>query len=213
MLIIQNLKTMKRILTTLFLVFYYQFTNAQNQDSQQYKSVTKNIAGIQAGFFGVDIYNEYKLFNIISLRTDFSLYSGIDYEERFLEDGEFSYLFDPNKVVFTPIINIQPKVYYNLTRRVRKGKNIHNNGANYFSLNFKYIPNWFVITKSDTQPITQFYVVPTFGIRRNFAEKFNYEFKAGLGGGTAFHSKDKTVGSAFLELSFKLGYDFYRKQK
>ncbi|MDO4228320.1 MAG: hypothetical protein Q4C98_00755 [Capnocytophaga sp.] len=201
---------MIKIITTLFFILCYQFTTAQEQPQQH--SISKNITGIQAGFFGVDLYNEFKLFNIISLRTDFSLYSGIGYEGSTLDEGESPfYFFDPNRVVFTPIINLQPKVYYNLTRRVRKGKNIDSNGANYFSLNFKYVPNWFVITKSNAQPITQFYVVPTFGIRRNFAKKFNYEFKAGLGGGTAFH-KNKTVSTAFLELSFKLGYDFYKKQ-
>lgn len=201
---------MKRIIVILFLVLCGQFANAQEE--LQKHSVSKNITGVQAGFFGADVYNEFKVFNIISLRADFNLYSGIDYRDRLSDVGQSPfYFFDPNKVVFTPIFNIQPKVYYNLISRARRGKNIYNNSANYFSLNFKYVPNWFVITKSDAQPITQFYIVPTFGIRRSFAEKFNYEFKAGLGGGAAFHN-DKTISSPFLELSFKLGYDFYRKQ-
>ncbi len=196
---------MKRFfLIGIFVIFC---SNLKAQNETIIGSVEKNITGVQAGFFGIDIYDEFKFTSIISLRADFSLYGGIFYNsnaEDFITLLEF---INENKIVLTPVINLQPKVYYNIKSRAKRGKNIRNNGSNYFSLNVKYVPNWFVIASENITPITQLYFVPTFGIRRNFAKNFNYEFKAGLGGGVAY-LKNQTVATEFFELSFKIGYDF-----
>ena len=49
-------------------------------------------------------------------------------------------------------------------------------------------------------------LIPTWGLRRNFAQKFNYEFKAGLGIGKILQKGYDT--QIVPELSFKIGYDF-----
>ncbi len=195
---------MKRILFVAIFAFSCWTSKAQNTTIAE--GVEKNVMGFQAGFFGFDAYNEFKLTSIIALRADLSLYGGIFYEntDDFITPIDY---FNENSIALTPIINLQPKVYYNIKGRAKRGKNIRNNGSNYFSLNIKYVPNWFVISERNITPITQLYFVPTFGIRRNFAKNFNYEFKAGLGGGVAY-LKNQTIGLEFFELSFKIGYDF-----
>lgn len=195
---------MKRVLSIVFFMFFCSNINAQND--AVVGGVEKNIVGIQAGFFGVDIYDEFKLTNIISLRADFSLYGGIFYDDmqEFITPLEY---ISEHKITLTPILNLQPKIYYNIKGRAKRGRNIRNNGSNYFSLNIKYVPNWFVISSKNVTPVTQLYFVPTFGIRRNFAKNFNYEFKVGLGGGVAY-LKNQNITSQFFELSFKIGYDF-----
>ena len=105
-------------------------------------------------------------------------------------------------------MTLQPKFYYNIGRRAEKGKNTKNNGANYLGLQVRYIPNWFVISNTENVSLSnQINFIPTFGIRRNFSENFNYEFKAGLGYGTTFGEKFNNSG-AVLDLSIKVGYDF-----
>ena len=199
-----NISVMKR--NIFFVIFFLSFLVSNAQEEFIRNGVEKNIAGIQAGFFGVDVYNEFKLSKIMSLRADFSLYGGIFYDDSGANLEPFN--SEGSNITLTPIINLQHKVYYNIIGRAKRGKNIKNNGSNYFSFNVKYVPNWFVISKKDITPVTQLYFVPTFGIRRSFEDKFNYEFKAGLGGGVAY-IKDRDLGVFFLELSFKIGYDFF----
>lgn len=195
---------MNTILRTLLLTFFTTLLQAQELPAEG--SVQKNVTGVQAGFFGVNVYNEFRLTSILALRADIDLYGGISYDNGKNTITPFHFISD-GKLVLTPIINLQPKVYYNIKGRAHRGKNIHNNGSNYFSLNLKYVPNWFVISNEKVTPLTQFYVVPTFGIRRNFAKNFNYEFKTGLGGGVAYID-NREYGMPFFELSFKIGYDF-----
>ncbi|MDO5106375.1 hypothetical protein [Capnocytophaga sp.] len=195
---------MNQVIRTLLLTFFVGLLQAQELPAEG--SVQKNVTGIQAGFFGVNAYNEFRLTSILALRADIDLYAGIFYDNNNNAVSPVE-LFDGGKWVLTPIITLQPKVYYNIKGRAHRGKNIRNNGSNYFSFNLKYVPNWFVISNKKVTPLTQFYVVPTFGIRRNFAQHFNYEFKAGLGGGVAYLD-DREYGTPFFELSFKIGYDF-----
>ncbi len=108
---------------------------------------------------------------------------------------------------FNPEISLIPKYYYNLNRRLEKEKNIKNNSGNYLALDITYTPNWFVISNVKGIEVNEMIsFVPTWGLRRNFAKNFNYEFKAGLGIGKILQKGYAT--QAVPELSFKIGYDF-----
>lgn len=166
--------------------------NAQNSD------VEKNITGIQIGLFGLDLYNETKIANKTTLRAEASLFPAI-------WGGD---LYGKTGFAFYPALTLQPKYYYNIPKRAENGKNIKNNSANYFGLQVRYIPDWFVISNDKNVSLSnQINFIPTYGFRRNFAENFNYEFKAGLGYGTTFGNDYNTSG-AVLDLSIKIGYDF-----
>ena len=181
---------------SVLLSFFLFLNNSFGQSSELEKSLT----GLQVGLFGANIYNETRLTNQISLRSEIEL--GL-----VIFDGS---LFNETGFILYPQLSIQPKWYYNLKKRVSKNKNVKNNAANYLSLNIEYTPNWFVISNHDDVFIyNTLSVLPTWGVRRNFAENFNYEFNAGLGYGISF--RKETVGNYtrfILYFQFKVGYDF-----
>ena len=170
------------------------FTTAEAQN----RTVEKSIFGVQIGFFGLDFYNEARLTDKLALRSEISLYSEVWGGDMYSETG----------FMIFPILSIQPKFYYNIERRAEKGRNTKNNSANYFGLKIKFAPDLFVISNNDNMFIyNQIHFVPNFGIRRNFGEKFNYEFNIGLGYGTTIGYTYNARGLVF-DLGFKIGYDF-----
>lgn len=164
----------------------------------QITTVEKSITGAQIGLFGLDVYNEAKFADKVALRSEASLFPAIWGGDMYAKTG----------FAFYPAISLQPKYYYNIAKRAENGKNTKNNSANYLGLQVRYIPNWFVISNDKNLSLTnQINFIPTFGIRRNFAENFNYEFKAGFGYGTTI-GNDKNLSGGILDLSIKIGYDF-----
>ena len=164
----------------------------------QSSTVEKNITGIQVGLFGLDLYNETQLSEKTSLRAEASLFAAIWGGDMYAKTG-FS---------FYPALTLQPKYYYNISKRAENGKNTKNNSANYVGLQVRYIPNWFVISNTKGLSLSnQISFIPTYGFRRNFSENFNYEFKAGLGYGTTL-GNDFNSSGVVLDLSIKVGYDF-----
>ncbi|AZB32172.1 MULTISPECIES: hypothetical protein [Chryseobacterium] len=164
----------------------------------QDNNVEKNITGAQIGLFGLDFYNETKIANRTTLRLEASLFPAI-------WGGD---LYGKTGFAFYPSFTLQPKYYYNISKRAENGRNTKNNSANYVGLQIRYIPDWFVISNANNVSLSnQVNVIPTYGFRRNFANNFNYEFRAGLGIGTAF-TTNNNVTEAVFDLSFKIGYDF-----
>ncbi len=165
--------------------------------AQQTATVEKSITGLQIGFFGAEVYNEARLSDQVSLRSQLSFLPSI-------WGGDF---YSKTGFAVAPAISVAPKYYYNLVKRVEKGKNIKNNVANYVGLALRYSPDWFVITNVDNLTVNPaLSLIPHYGFRRNFGGDFNYEFKAGIGIGTIL-KKGYDLQVPF-ELSFKVGYDF-----
>ena len=165
--------------------------------SQEKASVEKSVTGIQIGFFGAEFYNEARLSEKFSLRSQLELYPSIWGGDTYSKTG----------FALTPAISVTPKFYYNLQKRKDLGKNISNNSGNYVALKVEYIPDWFVISNTKDIHVSEtISIVPTWGLRRNFAKNFNYEFKAGLGVGKILKKGYST--QVIPDLSFKIGYDF-----
>ncbi len=161
--------------------------------------VEKSITGTQIGLFGLNIYNESKLFENTSLRTEMSL-------NPIIWGGT---MYPNTGFAFFPSISLQPKYYYNLKKRNEKGKNTAHNSGNYIGLQLGYTPDWFTISNYDHFTMyNQVHLVPTFGIRRSFTKSFNYEFKVGLGYGSTFGYENNQSG-AVIDLGMKIGYDFF----
>lgn len=164
----------------------------------QTSNVEKNITGVQIGLFGLDFYNETRIANKTTLRAEASLFPAIFGGDLYAKTG----------FAFYPALTLQPKYYYNIDKRVEEGKNTKNNAGNYFGLQVRYLPNWFVISNTPNLIISnQIDFIPTYGFRRNFGENFNYEFRAGFGYGKNFGNGFNNSG-AVLDLSIKVGYDF-----
>ncbi|WHF51147.1 hypothetical protein QGN23_12005 [Chryseobacterium gotjawalense] len=182
---------MKKI-TLIFSIIIAIYTSAQEK-----ASLEKSVTGIQIGFFGVEIYNEAKLSDAVSLRSQLALYSSI-------WGGD---LYSKTGFALAPALSVTPKYYYNLQKRKDKGRNISNNSGNYISAKLEYVPNWFVISNVPGIGVNDMIsFIPTWGLRRNIATNFNYEFKAGLGIGKILQKGYDT--QVVPELSFKIGYDF-----
>lgn len=179
-----------------FLIFGILMTGVVFSQEKN-NTVQKSIIGLQIGFFGLDVYNEFKISDEIALRPQFSLNPSI-------WGGD---LYSKTNFAFSPSLSLTSKYYYNLNKREEKGKNTRNNSANYLAFKVEYFPNWFVI--SNTKDLTvndAIYMIPHYGFRRNFAMNFNYEFLAGIGIGKILKSNFST--QLRPEISFKIGYDF-----
>ena len=165
--------------------------------SQEKASLEKSLTGGQIGFFGAELYNEARLSEKVALRSQVALYPSI-------WGGD---LYNKTGFALAPAISVSPKYYYNLQKRSDAGKNISKNSGNYFAASLEYVPNWFVISNVKGIEVNEMIsLIPTWGLRRNFAHNFNYEFKAGLGIGKILQKGYDT--QIVPELSFKIGYDF-----
>lgn len=143
---------MKRILFTIALCGMTLIAKSQTA------SVEKSTYGIQTGFLGIWAHNESKLTNSIALRTEIGFDSGI-------WGGDF---YDGTGFLMTPVITLEPRLYYNLNKRVKKSRRIDGNSGNFISLKTSYHPDWFVISNTDNvSVISDISIVPTWGIRRN----------------------------------------------
>jgi hypothetical protein len=182
------------------LLFCFLFTAifAQAQDL----IIEKNVTGVQIGYFGLDIYHETRIADKISLRAELGLIPAIWGGDLYGNKSGFA---------LYPVFTLAPKYYYNLNRRVEKDKNIKNNAANYFAFQIRYLPGWVISNHQDMELFNQIHFIPTYGLRRNFLKKFNYEFKVGVGygfGRTEIFGMDMNVSGLTGDLTFKVGYDF-----
>lgn len=168
----------------------------------QTASVEKSTSGIQAGVIGVWFYNEAKLSNKISLRSEIGLDGGILGARNFYEAG----------FIMIPAINVEPRYYYNLNKRVSKSKSITGNSGNFISLKTIYNPDWFVISKNkNLREVNLISIIPTWGIKRNIGNHLTYETGIGIGyryyfAKSAGYMENQKEGA--LNLHLRIGYQF-----
>ena len=191
-----NRSNMKRILLTL--AFFGLTLLAKSQNA----SVEQSTYGIQTGFLGLWVHNETKLSNAMVLRSEIGLDSGI-------WGGDF---YNGTGFLMTPVLSLEPKLYYNLNKRVSKSKRIDGNSGNFISLKTSYHPDWFVISNKDNiSLISDISVIPTWGIRRNIGNHFNYETGVGMGYRYIFAKQagfPKNKSEAAFNLHLRIGYRF-----
>lgn len=165
--------------------------------SQEKSSIKKSFFGVQAGLFGANVYNEVNLSEQFTLRSEIDLNAGI-------WGGD---LYSKTGFALAPALSITPKWYYNINQRHNKSKNTKYNSANYLSAKLGFVPDWFVISNVDGIEVNPMIsLIPTWGLRRNFAKNFNYELQLGLGVGKILKS-DYSL-QVVPNLSFRIGYDF-----
>ncbi|WP_435261107.1 hypothetical protein [Tenacibaculum sp. nBUS_03] len=159
-------------------------------------SVEKSIFGVQAGLFGIWGYNEVKLSNTISLRTELGINMGIWGGTSYPKTG----------YILFPTVSVEPRYYYNLNRRAKLNKKTANNNGNFFSLKTNFNPNLFTISNYNNSYVhNHITVIPKWGLRRSFAKNFEYEFSAGIG---YVYDFEMNKGGTGLDLGFRVGYRF-----
>ena len=187
---------MKKILLPLIFCGLTVITTAQEI------SVENSTFGVQTGFLGIWVHNESKLSNQIALRSELGLDTGIF-------GSDFN---DNDGFLLVPAITIEPRWYYNLNKRQSKSKQIEGNSGNFISIKTTYHPDWFVISNKDNiNFISDFSIIPTWGIRRNIGNHFNYE--AGFGIGYVHYFEEDNVvltdqNDVIVNLHLRIGYRF-----
>ncbi len=187
---------MKKTLLTLILCGLTLIAKSQNT------SVEKSTYGLQTGILGIWAYNEAKLSNNIALRTEVGFDFGI-WESTFYDDAPF---------LLTPVIVIEPRFYYNLKKRSNESKRIDGNSGSFIALKMGYHPDWFVLFNTNDVPvISDFSIIPTWGIRRNIGKHFNFETGIGVGYSYAFAKRAgylKNKSEMELNMHLRIGYIF-----
>ena len=169
----------------------------------QNASVEKSTFGVQTGVLGLWAYNEVKLSNSIALRTELGFDFGI-WETTYYDSYDSPF-------ILTPVIVIEPRYYYNLQKRYQNSKRIDGNSGNFIALKTSYHPELALFNTDDAPVVSDFAIIPTWGIRRNIGDHFNYE--AGIGAGYSYtlaeragYSEDE---SGFeLNMHLRIGYRF-----
>ena len=165
-------------------------------------TVEKSIFTIQTGTLGIWLSNESRLSNSIALRTEAGLDAGV------FMGG----IYDNVGFLLTPVITLEPRWYYNLSKREAKSKNISGNSGNFLSVKTSYNPDWFIISADDNiMVIDQISVIPTWGIRRMAGKHFNYEAGFGIGYRHIFVGNTGYTGDqdeAAVNLHLRIGYKF-----
>ncbi|MEO5777623.1 MAG: hypothetical protein ABIQ27_12020 [Flavobacterium sp.] len=181
---------MKKIILILLI------TNFSFSQDKPKASVEKSIFGIQTGFLGAWVHNESRLSNQISLRSEIGLDFGFS-------DNGYS-----QTSALIPSIRLEPRWYYNLEKRIKKGRKISNNSGNFLALNITYNPDWFSISNEDNlNVISTIAFVPKWGIKRTVGNHFTYE--AGIGIGTFIVLEDYIPdNNVALDLHLRIGYTF-----
>lgn len=188
---------MKKTLLTLTLCGLALIVKSQNT------SVEKSTFGVQTGVLGIWGYNEAKLSNSIAVRTELGFDLGI---------WETTYYDDYNSpLILTPVIVVEPRFYYNLKRRAENSKRTDGNSGNFIAIKSSYHPELALLNTDDAPVVSDFAIIPTWGIRRNIGEHFNYE--AGIGVGYSYTLAERAGyvedESGFeLNMHLRIGYRF-----
>ncbi|WP_160114678.1 hypothetical protein [Aquimarina sp. AU474] len=152
-----------------------------SQNAKDDVSVEKSVFGIQIGLLGIWAHNELKLSNQVALRSEIGL-GGV------------------NTANIVPILALEPRWYYNLNERADKNKRIDGNSGNYFSLRASY--HFRTALEAEDNDVNRMFMAPTWGIRRNLGDHFNYE--VGVGGGLGY--RREVVFAPYVNL--RIGYRF-----
>jgi len=187
---------MKKYVLAILLCGVAAVSHAQNA------SVERSFWGIQTGYFGVWVHNEHRLSNSIALRSEIGLDSGIF-------DSNYS---NKTGFIFIPVITVEPRWYYNLGKRLRESKRIANNSGNFVAIEASYNPDWFVISNyNDITALSNISLVPTWSIRRNIGNHFDFEVGIGAGYQHIFAKKTEYNGKEndfTIILNLRIGYIF-----
>jgi len=192
----------KKLLTAVLFATAVTIQAQEINSKQSDASVEKSVFSVQTGLVGIWANNELRLSNQFALRTEIGLE---------LLSFEYAYT-DETKYGAAPSISIEPKWYYNLEKRVRKGRNIAENSGNAFSVRINYLsPNAFLISDIENyKGVDQLNIIPKWSIRRVYGKHFIFETGFGLGPVIPVGKYSKYADSAdvYVDLHARIGYCF-----
>ncbi|GGG59594.1 hypothetical protein [Bizionia arctica] len=185
---------MKKTLLTVIICAFTLLAKAQDA------SVEKSVFGIQTGPIGLWVHNESRLSNKIALRSEVGL------------DASFWSGYNSTDFILGMVISIEPKWYYNLNKRKDKSKRIDGNSGNFISLKTSFHPDILLASSNDNiNLVSDLTIIPTWGIRRNIGNHFNYEAGFGIGYIHYFNYENLNIigeSDVGVNLHLRIGYKF-----
>lgn len=191
---------MKRTILLLTCLFTTLFINAQDDDA----GVEYLTYGVQTGFLGAWFNVEAGLAPTFAFRGE----AGLD-------GGFFGGSLSENGYVFTSVLSVEPRWYYNIVSRYKKGRKTDKNSADFLTVKVSYHTDLVTITNVDNVSVARdVSFIPTWGIRRHIGDHFNYEAGIGLGYQLTIHKqnydgyKPKNEWDTVGNLHIRIGYTF-----
>ena len=187
---------MKKI--TYLLTVFFLTLGSKSIAQDQNASVEEITGGVQLGVLGVWGYAEKKLADEVALRFDLGLDAGI-----------FGNSVDGTGILIAPSVSLEPRWYYNLDRRLEKGRRIDANSGNFLSLKIQHISDIFTIsTRDNIAFIPSLYIIPSYGLKRNIGSNINYEIGGGVGLARYFDTDEFNVvdkSDLIINLHLRIG--------
>lgn len=161
--------------------------------SQESKQL-EDILGVKVGLIGAWVHYEKAFTNEFSVDTEIGYRGGLLQGTR-----------DKLDYVFTTSIKVEPRYYYNITDRQRKGKTTKLNAANYLALELYYVPDFLTSTNRDNVSIVKtFSLIPKYGLRRYLTHNLAFEFAFGFGYSWGQHNINGAAVALDLKFDLKL---------
>lgn len=181
----------KRIITIVFVI-------ASNLIFAQNTETLVDRFSIKAGIIGVSTAYE-KVFN-----DHFTINSEISYQGGFFWGTRYE---DDFNYIFTTVLSVEPRYYYNVEKRLNKGKTLNNNAANFISANVYYVPDWLTSSNHENVDVVKtFGIIPKYGLNRNISKNINFEFAFGIG----YAWGEDNYNDIALALDLRLSFDFVK---
>jgi hypothetical protein len=178
---------MRKILTVIFIITIF---SAHSQENNK----LEDLFGLKVGLIGGWISYEK------ALNNNFTLNGEIGYEGAFLKGTN-----NKTDYVFTTIFSIEPRYYYNFSKRQEKGKKTKNNSANYIGSELFYVPDLLSSTNRKNLDINKsFGIIPKYGLRRNISDSLVFEFAIGIGYTWGENDINGVTSALDLRLNLKL---------
>lgn len=128
-----------------------------------------------------------------------------------MDAGLWNNIFNDDRgLIFTPVLTLEPRFYYNLEKRDSKTKRIENNSGNFISVKTSFHPDWYS-PRTILVSLKTFLIIPTWGIRRNLGEFLNLEAGFGIGYQYTFAKNIGYVNNhsdVVANLNLRIGYVF-----
>lgn len=178
---------------------FFAFLSSISLANAQEAVVTTTKAEIHTGLLGIWLNKEYKLSNQLTVRAEVGL------------DGGLWWNTYSSGHVFLPVFTAEPRWYYNLEKRSKKGKTTKGNFGNFISLKTSFHPDLFIISNYYESVIPDLSIVPTWGIRRAISKNFIFETGIGIGYMHTFYkAKGYTSdeGELTANIHLRFGYRF-----
>jgi hypothetical protein len=158
------------------------------------QQVEKNLWSVQAGFPGILINNESRLSEQVALRSEIC-FTGSYWQ------SSSSFTGNNSGYAVAPIFSVEPRWYYNLQHRAKKGKRTEFNSANYLSLKTSLVPGLTILSRNTTV-YQALGFIPTWGITRSLGNRFTFETSVGAG----YMFSQETDNYFTIELTLRFGY-------